>query len=725
MIKTNQKPFSLPLAGLIAAVLLGGCESASEPASDLPSTATENISSIANADDWAFNGLNRGENRHSPLTDINKDNIDQLGLAWQFNDFVVRGRVHRGNQGTPLVVDGKMYFTGPWSVVYAVNAATGKKLWTYNPEVKGEWARKACCDVNNKGVAIKDGKLYVGVVDGYLDAVDIATGKRLWRADTLVDRSKSYTVTGAPRIAGKNIVIGNGGSDMDARGYVTAYNLETGKMAWRFYTVPGDPKLGEEHPELEIARKTWGDNSRWDLGGGGTVYDGMSYDPELNLIYVGTSNGVPHPTWLRDPSGGDNLFLSSILALDADTGRMKWHYQTTPSDDWDFGSTQNIILSNVKIGGVERKVLMQAPKNGFFYVLDRETGELLSAEKFTIVTWAKKIDMATGRPVLDKSLNYKDSPKIIWPSVSGGHNWQPMAYSPETKLVYIPVLEGPMKYVAYDGVEYLPDSLNEGKGPPLMPPFEKEDDKLLKGQPKPVEHSILKAWDPVTQKEVWRSEPQTWWSGGVLSTAGGLVLQGSVDGYFTVYDAKTGAVLKKINTGVATLAPPMTYRVDGVQYIAVLAGLGGSESAYYPKRSAARKYENPESLFVFKLDGGEVNLPPLRTKPEQLPLPAKVDTSNMDMGRAAEQFFHHCARCHSYRGSKGSYPNLWNMSESSHAAFDQIVGDGVFKFSGMAPFSDVLTQPEQDAIHAFIINDAHKARASTDDEDKRVFMENL
>ena len=317
--------------------------------------------------DWAHTGLTPREERHSPLAAIDTGNVDRLGLAWMFDGFVVRGRVHRGNQGTPLVVDGVMYATGPWSVVYALDAKTGAPLWTYDPEAEGAWARKTCCDVNNKGVAYADGRVYVGVVDGWLDALDAKTGKRLWRVDTLIDRAKSYSVTGAPRIAGRTVVIGNGGGDMDARGYVSAYDLGTGKLAWRFFTVPGDPSQPDEHPELAEARKTWGKDSRWDLGGGGTVYDAIAYDPDLDLVYAGTSNGVPHPSWLRDPTGGDNLYLSSILAIDANTGRLKWHYQTTPADSWDFGATQHMILADLKIAGKTRKVIMQAPKNGFFY----------------------------------------------------------------------------------------------------------------------------------------------------------------------------------------------------------------------------------------------------------------------------------------------------------------------------------------------------------------------
>jgi quinohemoprotein ethanol dehydrogenase len=655
--------------------------------------------------EWTMNGFNTAEQRYSPLALINTRNAARLGLGWKFDEFVVRGRVHRGNQGTPLVVAGVLYATGPWSVVYALDAKTGRKLWVYDPGVEGAWARRACCDVNNKGVAYHDGRIYVGVIDGYLDALDARTGERLWRVDTLTDRSRSYTVTGAPRIAGPNIVIGNGGADMDARGYISAYNLETGKLAWRFFTVPGDPARPDEHPEITVARKTWGEKSRWDLGGGGTVYDAMAYDPELGLLYAGTSNGVPHPSWLRDPTGGDNLYLSSILAIDAVTGRLRWHYQTTPADSWDFGATQNMILAELDMGGKRRKVIMQAPKNGFFYVLDRATGELLSADKYAEVTWASHVDLRTGRPVLNAALSYQKSPKIIWPSVSGAHNWQPMAFNPATGLVYIPALEAPMKYVSYQSVSHLPGSLNEGKGPPLMPPFQAADAPLLVDQPGVRAESVLRAWDPVARKVAWESPSQPWWSGGLLTTAGGLVLQGSTDGIFKVFDAASGKLLKSIETGLATLAPPMTYAIDDEQYIAVLAGLGGSESAYFPAQSAALKYRNPETLFVFKLDGGKVELPPLLEADPRQPAPQPISTDAATLSHGAGLFYHHCARCHSYRGSPGAYPNLWNMAPGTHAAFKSILLDGAFAYAGMAPFKDILSVRDADAIHAFIVND--------------------
>lgn len=669
--------------------------------------------SMAGSTDWSLNGYDHQGTRHSSLAEISRQNVERLGLAWKFDQFVSRGRVRRGNQGTPLVVDGRMYFAGPWSVVYALDATSGELLWTYDPEVQGAWARKACCDVNNKGVAWHDGRIYVGVVDGYLDALDARTGKRLWRVDTLTDRSRSYTVTGAPRIAGRNIVIGNGGADMDARGYLAAYDLETGQLAWRFFTVPGDPARGpDEHPEITAARRTWGTSPRYDIGLGGTVYDGMIYDPELDIVYAGTSNGLPHPAWLRDPGGGDNLYLSSILAIDASSGRLKWHYQTTPADSWDFGANQNLILADLRWDDAVRKVIMQAPKNGFFYVLDRVTGELLSAEPYTTVTWASHVDRATGRPAVNDTLDYREEPKIIWPSVSGGHNWQPMAYSPETRLVYIPVLEAPMKYVGYDSVTYQPGSLNEGKGPPLMPPFDDKDRPLLQGQPAVRYHSVLKAWDPVTRKTLWETEPQPWWSGGLLSTAGGLVFQGTPDGRFRAYDAETGRVLKSIETGVAMLAPPMTYEAGSQQFIAILAGLGGSESAYFPEGAAAHRYQNRETLFVFRLDGGAVELPPLRTAEAQQPLPAATTVDAATRRHGAELFYHHCARCHSYRGSPGAYPNLWNMSPGTQAIFRDVVLEGTFAYGGMASFGDVLSEADVAAIHAFIVSDQHELASS-------------
>lgn len=651
--------------------------------------------------DWPLHGLTVGEERFSPLDAIDRGNVHRLGLAWRFDGFAQRGQVRRGNEATPLVVGGIMYVSGPWSMVYALDAKSGELLWEYDPEVSGNWIRKTCCDAVNRGVAFWNGKIYVGTLDGYMDALDATTGKRVWRTDTITDRLRSYSITGAPRIAGKNIVIGNGGAELGVRGYVSAYDLETGKLAWRFFTVPGAPEKGDEHPELTMARTTWSAESRWDIGGGGTVWDSMVYDPDLNIIYVGVGNGSPWPVWLRSPGGGDNLFLSTILALDATTGRMKWYYQTTPGDSWDYTATQHMILTDLEIEGRVRKVIMQAPKNGFFYVLDRETGELLSAEKYTRVNWAEKIDMATGRPVLTEQANYKDGAKLIWPSTAGGHNWPPMAYSPDTKLVYIPLLELPMTFSMHKNISYRPGNVNVGARVFPPRPGSKEAQGLF--------NSVMMAWDPVAQKRVWQSDPLPWWGGGVLATAGGLVFQGSADGRFMVFDAGDGTLLKEIETGVGIIAAPITYSIEGMQYIAVLTGFGGGIKRFLPG-VAALKYDNVPQLLVFKLDGKAVPLPPLLEKAEIQPPGIARSTDPVVIARGQKIFMDNCARCHAFRGAANGYPNLWNLSENTYAMFNDIVIDGALDYGGMPNFADELNREDTQDLLNFLISDQKTLR---------------
>lgn len=661
------------------------------------------------ATEWPLYGHGFGEQRFSPVADITRANVGTLGLAFSFDDFIVRGRTHRGAQATPIMVDGTLYFTGPWSVVYAVDAKTGALKWSHDPEVDGGWGRHACCDVVNRGVAVWKGVVYVGTVDGWLVALDAATGKQKWRSDTFVDRTKSYAITGAPRIAGNNIVIGNGGAEMGVRGYVSAYDAETGKLSWRFYTVPGAGP--DEHPEVAMARKTWASTARWDLGGGGTAWDGMTYDPALGLIYIGVGNAGPYPAKLRNGGGaGDNLFVSSIVALDAATGRMKWYYQTTPGDEWDFTATQNMILADLDIGGKPRKVLMQAPKNGFFYVLDRETGALLSAEKYTPVTWASHVDMKTGRPVLLDNADYSKQERVIWPSQAGGHNWAPMAFSRETGLVYIPTIEMPIKFMVADKEmkKLVPGAANIGVGADFADA--KRDAAIMKGMPAPTQHTVLKAWDPKTGKVVWQSKPMPYWGGGVLTTAGGLVFHGSTDGKLRVYGATDGALLKEIDTGLAIMAAPMTYRIDGQQYVAVLAGLGGAMTGFpLLPGFAANIYQNHERLLVFKLGGGPVDLPPRYVKPAVQPIPTGLPTDAATIQRGLMAYAVNCARCHAPSGTRNGYPDLWNLSPETHAAFDSIVLDGALSYAGMASFKDVLTPADTLAIRAFIADDRRKA----------------
>ncbi|HMI93088.1 MAG TPA: PQQ-dependent dehydrogenase, methanol/ethanol family, partial [Polyangiales bacterium] len=406
---------------------------------------------------WLSHGRTYDEQRYSPLNLVDKGNVAKLGLAWSLDL-----DTDRGQEATPLVVDGVMYSTSAWSKVQAIDAQSGKLLWQYDPEVPGETGTKACCDVVNRGVAVWKGRVYVGTLDGRLVAIDAHSGKQAWSVVT-VDQNKKYTITGAPRIIKGKVLIGNGGAEYGVRGYISAYDAESGALAWRFYTVPGDPSQPFEAPIMQQAAATW-KGEWWKLGGGGTVWDSMAYDPQLNLLYIGVGNGSPWNQQLRSPGGGDNLFLSSVVALRPDTGEYVWHYQETPGESWDYTATQHIILADLPINGQTRKVLMQAPKNGFFYVLDRETGKLISAQPYSTVNWASSIDLATGRPVENPDARYADTnkPWFAMPGPYGAHNWQPMSFSPQTKLVYIPSQDVPFNYAVDPRYAVNPVAYNVG-----------------------------------------------------------------------------------------------------------------------------------------------------------------------------------------------------------------------------------------------------------------------
>ena len=492
-----RRPTPVKLAAILIATCLGMVRAHADPASvdrnRLLNAAAEPANWLAKGGDW------RGE-FFSPLTRINTDNVGSLGVAWEYDATPHRGRVLRGMEATPVIVDGVLYTSLAWSEVVALDAATGRELWRYDPKVEESADRKGCCDGVNRGVAVWKGRLYVGTMDGFLIAVDARDGHELWRTDTLIDHKRSYTITGAPQVAGRVVVIGNSGSEFGVRGYVSAYDLDTGALRWRFYTVPGDPKLGFEHPELKWAAKTWSPQSDWVTGGGGTVWDGMAYDPQLNLLYFGTANSNPYPNWFRSPGNSDNLFLASILALDPDTGRLKWHYQATPGEMWDYDATQPMVLADLQLQGRSRKVLMQANKNGFFYVLDRATGKLLSAKDYVYVNWASRVDLKTGRPVLTGQGWYKDEPKLIFPAQTGGHNWMPMSYDPQTGLVYIPTIDTPMLFTAAPSYQFHIGEFNMGAGG-AFPPV---DEKYLDPKHPAEMREQLTAWDPVAQREVWK-----------------------------------------------------------------------------------------------------------------------------------------------------------------------------------------------------------------------------
>lgn len=665
------------------------------------------VGADAEPQNWLAHGRTYGEQRFSPLDKINDGNVKDLGLAWTYNTGTIRGL-----EASPIVVEGVMFATGSWSIVYALDAKTGEELWVYDPEVPKEWGRKPCCDVVNRGVAVWKGRVYVGTIDGRLVALDAKTGKPVWDINT-IDRTKPYSITGAPRIVKGKVIIGNGGAELGVRGYITAYDAESGKQLWRFYTVPGDPRVpvDAENAHLKAAIPTWKADPQgwkyWEVGGGGTVWDSMAYDPDLDLLYIGTGNGSPWSRYLRSPGGGDNLYLSSILAIKPDTGELTWHFQTTPGDTWDYTATQHLILADLEIGGQIRKTIMQAPKNGFYYVIDRTTGEFISGNNYIPITWAKGLD-AKGRPIEDPKLGYRDTPKMVQPSPHGGHNWQPMAFNPQTKLTYIPVQLTSFLFPFDKTRTVRPGAWNTGLDLAAISTLTAAS--LAKGQPLPPVEGYLIAWDPIGQKEVWRAKHPTFWNGGLLTTAGNLVFQGSGDGMFTAWNAVTGQELWKIDAKTGIIAPPVTYAIDGEQYVAVMAGWGGAYIDGSPEvASAILKYGNAGKLFAFRL-GGQKTVEATEIKREPMVKPPEEPASAALIAKGDAAFHRNCAVCHGFFAmSAGAIPDLRYSSPEVLARYKEIVIDGELKDNGMASFSDLLNEEDVKAIRAYILAGAKAA----------------
>jgi len=649
----------------------------------------------ADTANWLSHGRTYDEQRFSPLDQINLDTVQDLGLAWSWDTGTTRGL-----EATPIVVDGVMYSTGTWSVVYAHNAKTGELLWRHDPEVDRAYGYWACCDVVNRGVAIYQDKVYVGVLDGRLQALDAATGALVWEQQT-TDPDKAYTITGAPRVVNGKVVIGNGGAELGVRGYVTAYDAETGAQRWRFYTVPGNPDEPFEHPELAEAAKTWRGGKWWEVGGGGTAWDAMAFDPELNLLYVGVGNGAPWSRYTRSPGGGDNLYLASILALDADSGRLAWHYQTTPGDNWDYTAVQQMILADLEIDGEQRQVIMQAPKNGFFYVLDRVTGEFISAETFVPITWASHVDPETGRPVEEIGAHYLDNPKAVHPGPAGGHNWHPMSYSPLTQLVYLPVTENRMLYTQEQDFSYNKETWNTGID--FGPNRDLDDGYEV--------ITKLVAWDPLAQAARWTVNHNRSGASGVLATAGGLVFQPGSDCSFVAFDASSGERVWETTTQMGNMAAPVSYEIDGEQYIAFVSGWGGAAGLYGMVPCADNKRAATGRVLAYKLGGSAVLPPaadplPIYDPPARLPVDAEVLQHGRDL------FLTHCAFCHALgKDPAGVVPNLANIAPATHQAWDAIVLGGARRDKGMISFAHLLDIEDARAVQAFVIEEAHAARA--------------
>ncbi|WIW96169.1 PQQ-dependent dehydrogenase, methanol/ethanol family [Altererythrobacter rubellus] len=664
---------------------------------------------------WITYGRTYDEQRFSPLDQINTANVEELGLAW-FADMDTA----RGQEATPLVIDGKLYLTTAWSKVKAYDGVTGALLWEYDPEVPGETAVKACCDVVNRGLATWGDSLFLGTLDGRLVKLDRETGAVAWSKQT-TDPEQSYTVTGAPRIIDGKVLIGNGGAEFGVRGYIAAYDAGSGQELWRFYTVPEGTE-DETSPEyLQAAAETWntevlaGSDA---IGGGGTVWDSMAYDPDLNLLYIGVGNGSPWNRAYRSPGEdgtgeGDNLYLSSIVAIRPDTGEYVWHYQTTPGETWDYTATQHIMLADMEIDGAQRQVLMQAPKNGFFYVLDRATGEFISAKPYVTVNWATGID-ESGRPIENPETRVDKTGQaaIVTPGALGGHNWHPMAYHPDENLVYIPAFEAGMVYSPE--ADWKPDrdrgfnvgfDLSAGNLPPDLG-FRKEITGTLKG--------MLVAWDPVAQEPRWTVEHPGPWNGGLLATAGGLVFQGTAGSEFNAYNATNGEKLWSFPAQTGVVAPPVTYTIDGEQYVAVLAGWGGAYALSVDGQAIRdlAPVRNISRLLVFKL-GADGALPP-ELELANLPLdppPSRANSATISLG--GEKYARYCAVCHA-PGAVGStvLPDLRRSGTLSNpASWQAVVREGMLQSRGMANFADSLSAEESNAIREWVIFRANEDKA--------------
>lgn len=655
---------------------------------------------------WMTHGRTYSEQRFSPLKQVSDGNVGQLGLAWSYDL-----DTHRGQESTPLVIDGVMYFTTAWSKVVAVNAATGVLLWTYDPKVPPEWGVNACCDVVNRGVGTWNGKLFLGTLDGRLVALDAATGKVIWDKLT-VDPNYRYTITGAPRVVKGKVIIGNGGAEMGVRGYVSAYDAETGKMVWRFYTVPGDPSKPFESPILEKAAKTW-TGEWWKLGGGGTVWDSIVYDPELDLLYIGVGNGSPWNQRFRSPGGGDNLFLSSIVALKPDTGEYVWHYQETPGEMWDYTAAQQITLADITINGQVRKVLFHAPKNGFFYVLDRTTGALISAKPCTFVNWATGVDMKTGRPIETAIARYPgNDPAPVVPGPLGAHSWQPMSFSPQTGLVYIPINDVGFKYKSVAHFEPKKLAANWGIDPVAvgMP----QDPKIKKAILESVRGKLV-AWDPVQQKQAWAIERPGPWNGGTLATAGNLVFEGTAGGRFEAYRADSGEKLWSFDAQTGVMAGPITYTVNGEQYVAVEAGWGG----VFPLVTGVVAFKSGEvrnvsRMLVFKL-GGKASLPPLPEieAPKLNPPASMASAATIHKGEAI--FQRYCSVCHGdVAVGGGVLPDLRYSDTLASDGWFHVVLGGILQTNGMVSFKEELSHEDAAAIRAYVIFRANQSKAEAE-----------
>ncbi len=668
----------------------------------------EALADEAQTAEWLAYGRTHNERRFSPSDQINTGNVGRLKVDW-FMD--LPGDV--GLVSTPLVVDGTLYFVGTMNVVRAVDARTGKLLWTYDPEVAKEIAGKRRTGwKHNRGISFYEGKLFGATWDGRLFALDAKTGKQLWIVRTF-GLDQALYITGAPKAFNGKVLIGNGGTESGpTRGWVTAYDADTGKEAWKFYVVPGNPADGFESPAMAMAAKTW-TGEWWKHGGGGNAWHGFTYDAELNAVYIGTGNGSPWNRKIRSPGGGDNLFLCSIVALNADTGEYLWHYQTTPGETWDYNSNMDIVLADLKVDEESDKpikAILHAPKNGFFYVIDRTTGKLVSAEPIVKTTWATHIDLKTGRPVEVPGARYETGPAYVTPNAFGAHSWHAMSYNPDTGLVYIPTLHFATNYsdAGYDIEGFQMEAFVGGWGV----------DPLTAEPPQEYPASLL-AWDPVKQQRAWEITQPIAPNGGTLTTAGNLVFQGRADGIFAAYDATTGKQLWNFNAGLGISAPPITYELDGRQYIALLVGWGGGAagigSLFSSEKASARHLgwdygRHTRRLITFSLKGS-ASMPSQPPPHFPVPIEAPDFAVDADLVRKGELEYGACMPCHGLDVlASGMAPDLRASNIVLDAgSFAAVVRNGTLTARGM-PAHPYLEDEQLLAIRHYIRQRARETR---------------
>lgn len=685
----HQMKVVLFAAALVVVLGFSGCSNNYiNTESTESSNAGKPVLLTAKAGEWVSYGRDYNEQRYSPLKQIHADNIKQLGLAW-YGDLAERGGSY---ESTPIVADGRIFITSPWSKVYAFDIKTHKQLWKYDPKVPGQFAVKLCCGIVNRGVAVWQDKVIWGTLDGRLIAVRAANGEKIWEVQA-TDPDSWLSITGAPRIADGRIFIGEAGSEFHQRGYLAAYDVNNGRELWRWWVVPGNPALGFEQPELKWAAKTW-NGEWWKTGGGGAPWDAVVYDPVTDLVYVGTGNGAPWPAEIRSPGGGDNLFTESIVALEAKTGKYVWHYQTTPMDSFDYDNTMQIVVADLVINGDKKHVLMQAPKNGVFYVIEAATGKVISADLFVpSANWMTGFDK-NFRPILNPDANYGkfgDRGFNVVPSSGGAHSWHPMAFNPDTGLMYIPTNYSSFPLVAEAGAKMGNQllSINVAKRPENPPP-------KLEGA-----GSYLLAWDPVARKPAWEQREGTS-RAGVLTTAGNLVFQGSGQN-FKAYRADTGELIWSTDAQTGIVAAPASYSVDGEQYVAVVAGSSGFGASYWAPNYAR--------LLVFKL-GGSARLPEkIAYTPRTLNPPPNFGDAAM-LAKGESRYNEHCASCHGNNGRVSSlFPDLkYAPALNSPELFRAIVIDGIWQDNGMVSFKDQLSLDDAEAIRAYVVSLANEAK---------------